>query len=541
LALELATTLRRENPILSPFLDQLRELTDYMDAGIYRVEAHCFTLLTYRGPIPQTQALSLSWPKQALGDWVRAIEAGNPIINAADDGTLAEIATLQSPMKTLVSLPPDITPSSLLAVPIVGKTGSTYLLAVGSGKPDSFTPELADQIRDFTQAHLRTIETGARHAELAQRAVEAEILLSVQRSISGQLDPRAVLRLIADEARNVTFSRNACIHVLEEDELVLEAFSGERSAVLPECERWPLDGAAIDEIDGAISPRLGNAAAWLGAHAATWLSQRDFVATPLWYGDQVAGLLVVVEKRLGIYDMRDERRLVMLASIAGVCLQNARLYHQAHQVAALEERDRLSRELHDELAQALGYLKMQASLIERQISAGDRQSAEENLAEVKVVLDSAFSSVREAIFGLRHRIAGGTGFFASLSPFLANYRAAYGLNATLDTALDPLPELAPEVELQVARIVQESLTNVRRHAAAKEVRMSVEREPGSIVVRIADNGKGFDTDAVLKAEGQRYGLQIMRERAETFGGRVQILSTPGRGSEVTIHIPHSQD
>lgn len=538
--MDLALTLRRENPILEPLFDRLGELMEYTEASLYRHEADCITLVTYRGPVPQAHALSLSFAKGGHEDWVRALETDSPIIGEDSARYIEEIANLRKPFEELLNVSPGTHPKSQLTVPLRSGSGLTLLLILGHIEPRFYTPAQADRVQRFAQGQMKVIENAVRYAELAHRAVEAEILLSVQRAIASRLEPAAVLRLIADEARRLTFARSAFILTLEEDELVPDAFSGERPVFEPGCERWPADGAALQELEGPVSSRRDDLAVWLGAPARAWLDQRDFLAAPLRHGNRVSGLLVVVDKRLGVHDVRDERRLAMLASVAGVCLENARLYRQAHQLAALEERDRLSRELHDEMAQTLGYLKMQTSLVEQAVLANDWQAARAHLAEATVVLDVAYSSVREAIFGLRHQMGAGRGFFASLDPFLRDYRDHYGLNVTLEMALDPPPELGPEVELQLARIVQESLTNVRRHAAARKVQVTAEREAGAIVMRIVDDGKGFDVDAVLGAEGQHYGLQIMRERAETFGGRVQLQSTPGCGSEVAVHIPESE-
>jgi signal transduction histidine kinase len=536
---DLALTLRRENPILEPFFDGLRDLAEYTEASLYRLEADCYTLVTYRGPVPQAQALSLSFGARSFEDWVRALETGRPVISEDSARAVEESANLRKPFEELLGVSPGTHPRSQLTVPLRRESGLTLLLILGHIERRFYTQAQAERIQRFAQGQMEVIENAVRYAELAHRAVEAEILLSVQRAIASRLEPDAVLRLIADEARRLTFARSAFILTLEEDELVLDAFSGERPTFQIGCERWSVDGAALGKLEGPISSRRGEATAWLDASAAAWLDHHDFVAAPLRQCQGLSGLLIVVDKRLGIYDRRDERRLAMLASVAGVCLENARLYRQARQVAALEERDRLSRELHDELAQTLGYLKIQTSLVEQEVLANDWQPAQAHLAEAMAVLDVAYSSVREAIFGLRHQMGAGRGFFASLDPFLRDYRNHYGLNVTLEMALDPPPELGPEVELQLARIVQESLTNVRRHAAAREVQVRAEREAGTVVVRIVDDGKGFDVDAVLGAEGQHYGLQIMRERAEAFGGRVQLKSTPGCGSEVTIHIPES--
>jgi signal transduction histidine kinase len=541
LASILARGSRRENPALESVFDELKVSVDYYEVALYRVESDCFNLVGYCGPVPQARALSLSIPKEGLDDWVTALETGRPVISLESSHTAAQSASFRIPLEEIVGLPPGTAPGSLLAVPVLGLPSVSLLLVLGHTKDSTYTDVEASRAQQFVQTWQRALEIGARYADIAQRAAESEVLLSVQRSIASRLDLDAGLWLIAEEAQRLAFARTALLLALEDDELVLEAFSGKGAAYLQGGERWPVDRRAIGALVAPLSSLRGDIVECVGEPAADLLGWHDCVAVPLTQGKQVVGLLVALEKRLGIFDAHDERRLMILASIAEVCLRNARFYCQARQVAALEERDRLSRELHDELAQALSYVKMLASLAEVRVQASDGPAAEEHLAEIKSVVDGAYLSVREAIFGLRHPLGAGSAFFTTLDSFLADYRAHYGLDVTLKLPLDPLPELAPDVELQLARIVQESLTNVRRHAAARQVRVQVDRKGRIVVVRIVDDGRGFDVDAALSVEQDHFGLQIMRERAKSFGGDVAFVSEPGHGAQVIVTIPAPED
>jgi two-component system nitrate/nitrite sensor histidine kinase NarX len=144
--------------------------------------------------------------------------------------------------------------------------------------------------------------------------------------------------------------------------------------------------------------------------------------------------------------------------------------------------------------------------------------------------------VREAIFSLRTTLSPGLGLLPSLREYLAEYRAHYGVHVELAGDGDSI-EFSPEVNVQLLRIIQEALTNVRKHAGASRAWVRFGREGSLRRITVEDNGRGFDP-ARLGREGQQYfGLQIMRERAESIGGSLALDSRPGQGTRVVVRVP----
>ena len=203
-------------------------------------------------------------------------------------------------------------------------------------------------------------------------------------------------------------------------------------------------------------------------------------------------------------------------------------------VAVLEERDRIARELHDSLAQALGYLGLRASVLQELLESRRVDEAAEEVRTIAEVVDDAYADVREAILGLRTKTDR-----QGLVPALAEYLRKYGLQTGIQTQLrvqsDVDLALAPSVETQLIRVVQEALANVRKHARAERavVRLWVER--GHTCISVEDDGCGFDPSQ--KAAGGHYGLATMRERVQGVDGTLEVKSAPGSGTSVVVCLP----
>jgi two-component system sensor histidine kinase DegS len=148
-----------------------------------------------------------------------------------------------------------------------------------------------------------------------------------------------------------------------------------------------------------------------------------------------------------------------------------------------------------------------------------------------------YTDTREAIFHLRNTVSSGADLLPLLNEYLAEYSAHYGLEAHLVVS-DGLDAVFPtEVALQLSRIIQEGLTNIRKHARAQHAWVRFERQAGSIRIEIEDDGCGFDRTALGPDGGEHFGLQIMRERAESVGGTVELRSQSGSGTRVIIRLP----
>ena len=207
-------------------------------------------------------------------------------------------------------------------------------------------------------------------------------------------------------------------------------------------------------------------------------------------------------------------------------------------MAVVKERQRIARELHDSLAQSLGYLHLKLADVERRI-AGDR-TAEigAELADLKQVARAAYEDARQAIFGLRSMVSRSLGLVPTLTEYLHDWSRQTGIAVELKA--DDAMALPPVVEVQLIGIIQEAMANVRKHAGARQVLVGVAREGGVARVSINDDGRGFDPAAIAgeKSPGS-FGMETMRERAETVGGKLAVTSRPGEGTVVTVELPVS--
>lgn len=217
--------------------------------------------------------------------------------------------------------------------------------------------------------------------------------------------------------------------------------------------------------------------------------------------------------------------------------ENIELQKQTQSLAILQERDRLAREMHDNLAQTLGYINLRAAIADNQLVANQSLEARNSLAELKKAAKEAYTDVRESIFNLRSPNPSGDGLLSLLTNCISQYRAQYGIGVRLAVEDERLAEFPVEIQVQVHRIVQEALTNVRKHSKASQAWVRFEQVDHSVRIQVEDNGKGFDPAALTGNGSAQFGLQIMRERAESVGGELEIDSKPGAGTRVRLYVP----
>jgi two-component system nitrate/nitrite sensor histidine kinase NarX len=197
----------------------------------------------------------------------------------------------------------------------------------------------------------------------------------------------------------------------------------------------------------------------------------------------------------------------------------------------LGERARVAREIHDGLAQTLAFLKIEIDRAERLIEKGDSTQAASVLSSSSRTLSDAFLDARQAIEDLRRLPLGD--LTASLRQVGEDFEALSGLR--VDFHLLNLPIISANVQAQIIRIVQEALTNVRKHANASLVKISACEKDGMLHLEVQDNGPGFaSTNPIAKA---RFGLRGMRERAEIIGAEFQVESQPGAGVTIRLNLP----
>lgn len=204
------------------------------------------------------------------------------------------------------------------------------------------------------------------------------------------------------------------------------------------------------------------------------------------------------------------------------------------QTAVLEERERIAREMHDSLAQVLSvaHLKLRTIEASPELSDGTRRE----VSELAVLCQESCSDVRESILGLRETGRGGRDFVGGIRHFLRVWSRTSGISATLTLQPDDAPPpLTPAQEVQLSRVLQEALANVRKHSGASHAEVLLLTSGASTRAEVRDDGVGFDADAPARADS--YGLHTMRERVEQLGGSLTIDSTPGVGTSVVAQLP----
>jgi two-component system nitrate/nitrite sensor histidine kinase NarX len=256
-------------------------------------------------------------------------------------------------------------------------------------------------------------------------------------------------------------------------------------------------------------------------------------------GKRTLGALCVVRDQDAPFDHDQTRSLMLLANAAAIAITNARLTIQARQeaarVAAYTEREQLAAELHDHLAQTLGFLNLKADRLQALLGPENTAEPAKELAQMKTAIATAYAQVRTALTGLRHPPSSADDLAQKLAAYVEEFRDHTGLMIELiiaDAAALALPETT---QTQLLHIVREALTNIRRHAQARSVRVRVERNHHLACFTIEDDGCGFDPNR--ERSDHHLGLTIMRTRAERSGGQLHIDSASEHGAKILVYFP----
>jgi nitrate/nitrite-specific signal transduction histidine kinase len=367
-----------------------------------------------------------------------------------------------------------------------------------------------------------------RDAQLRRRAQEMEALYRIGTDISSMLNLDRLLQTIVDSARNLLRTEVAALCLLQDGGPALDVV-----ATAGPWEPLMTPGPAICADDlradcDEICVRCQQARSTAGV---AQLSAR------LKLGDEPLGALCVGST--GQRDFGGAERVLLggLAAQAAIAIGNARLYERVRGMAAVEERERLAREMHDGLAQSLSFLNFKLALTGHLLDVGPVAPIRQELAEMQKVTAGAYAEVRQAIFGLRTMVSRGLGLVPTLSEYLHEFSQQAGIQVSLDVSDEHGQiRVAPEVEVQLIRIVQEALNNIRKHSGARTARVRLWQEGDEVVLAVEDEGIGIDP-AGPPADGHRhYGLTGMRERAESVGGTLTIRSMPGTSTQVELRV-----
>lgn len=214
-----------------------------------------------------------------------------------------------------------------------------------------------------------------------------------------------------------------------------------------------------------------------------------------------------------------------------------RLVKERNRSTLLKERERIAREMHDGLSQALFFLNTKLTSIEKLLARHEVDAARRQMAEAQLATQEVYTRVRQTIYDLRASAGDDWRLTDALARYVADFQDETGVAVELEIQGDP-EALDVEEAFHLFRIVQEAMFNVRRHAQCSTVRLFLHVGPdGECILEIADDGKGFEVDAVEGASGGHFGLVMMQERSKLIGAEFRVESAPGRGTRIRVSRP----
>lgn len=382
--------------------------------------------------------------------------------------------------------------------------------------------------------------TGKMRGRLMRQNRELLALHTAGLDVAAELSLDNVLKKVVDQARNLVGANYGALSVVGVDgrihAFITAGISAEEQAAIgpPPVGKGVLgvvlrEGHPLRLEDIAKHPR---AAGFPANHPL----MKTLLAVPVTCKGPFLGNLYLAEKEGGdTFTADDEQSLERFAVHAAIAIDNAHLHQQVANLAVAQERLRIAHEMHDGLAQVLGYVNTKVQAANEYLRRDKRDEASTQLRELATAAREAYSDVRESIVDLRTLPDPNVAFSDVLREYVNRWKEHAGVSTQLTIEGDL--SIPAAIELQLVRIVQESLANVRKHAKATTVDLSIRRRDGALQMTITDDGMGFDPAARGPSEFPRFGLSTMRERAESIGGKLEIDTAPGRGTTVRLEVP----
>jgi len=366
--------------------------------------------------------------------------------------------------------------------------------------------------------------------EIQRRVRASQSLYEIGKDVLSLQDRDAVLRSVVGRAASLLGADAVVLCLVDESGKMarVSALAGAADAVRSGPHPFPLRAA-------------GAAPACLECSILDARYRTSHLAAPLMIGDQTVGALCVGTQAARVFSAEEREVLSGLANLSAIAVENARLQERVQSLAVLEERERIAREIHDSVGQVLGYVNTKAQAAKVLLDAGRTTEAQAQLAQLEQAAREVYADLREAILGLRTETGPDRRLIPVLHEYVRRFSELSGVRAELVAEGDPARYVfSPTTELHLMRIIQEALTNVRKHAMADHAWVGLVERDGVLTVSVRDDGLGFDPERLQSGEWPRFGLQTMRERAEAIGGTFAIQSGGGSGTEVVVRLSLTQ-
>jgi signal transduction histidine kinase len=420
------------------------------------------------------------------------------------------------------------------AMPVVQQGQVLGLLLLGENNDLLFTPDETDTLQAIVNLAGLWIENVRLNEKARRRLAESESLQRTMTTLLQKLPLDDILKTVCSEAANLTGATGSAVLLLEDDQAWLRVRS---SSGYPPPD---FDLGRLPVADPLMMAVIQHGKPWISNQPAnndsSSMHRRNsppdtLLIMPLRVRDVPIGALDVVGKPGG-FTQDDLWIMSLFADQAAIAIEIAKLYEQAEQLAVMEERQRLAREMHDSLTQALYSLALYVDAARMALNAQKLDAVASHLDALRNMARETMLDMRLLIFELHPPILEEEGLTAALQARLDAVEARAGVQTHLN--VEGERRLPPAVEMEIYRIVQEALNNVVKHAHAQAVNINLDFGEERFEMRIWDDGVGFDPDTAGQLGGM--GLQNMLERMHQIGGTLRIKSAPNRGTLITAEV-----
>jgi signal transduction histidine kinase len=383
--------------------------------------------------------------------------------------------------------------------------------------------------------------TAARARTVAERATaQLTALDQAVRGIGGVLDVDRVLQLITDRVRGLVGAQYAAIGIVDADgaieRFITSGIDDEHRARIGDLPHGRgLLGLIIREDRTYRIPDITRHPERYG-FPPHHPEMHSFLGMPIKARGEVVGRLYLTNKLDPAEFSEDDQALVeMFALHAGIAIDNARLHDQVQRLAIVDERERISRDLHDSAIQAI-YAQTLALDDVPELIVEDPDEAARRVDEAIDALHAVIRDIRNFIFGLRPVLLGGGSLADGLRDLATELRRSGGVDVEVVVPEgDGIIDLPIETVAELLALTREALSNVARHAAASHASVRLDADTDAIRLELADDGRGFETSRA--AEHGHHGVANMRARADALGADFAVESEPGAGTRIIVTLP----
>lgn len=399
---------------------------------------------------------------------------------------------------------------------------------------------MANHLQDLYQTLEERVESKTQ--SLAEKNQELSTLYEITAFLNEPMSTEALcngflhrtMRAIAADGGTLRLyaEKDQELYLLAHEGVSSEFIQQEATLQCGEC----ICGEAVT-IDGSIEATIGEASARQPLTNCKQEGIQTVAAFSIVYDRRVIGVYTLMFRTLRSLAPSERHLLETLGQNLAVAVENQRLQASEKELAVAGERNLLAQELHDSIAQGLAFLNIQIQLMDESLRQGKQEEAQEALERIREGVQESYDDVRELLVHFRTRVEH-EGLESAITKALKKLEAQSGIATSLVISGKGL-SLPHDEESQALHIIQEALSNARKHSGAKKLWVRLERQPEKLTVIIQDDGQGFspegETDTLT--EHQHVGLKIMQERAQRIGGTCQVHSAPGQGTTVTLSLP----